>query len=97
MLDIAVEVPVTARVPLALVGVSEADGFTAPEVQIVNAEGDRFLVEVSQQGAVAQPDGATWKNAQQTSDELFRTWYGQDAYMAMDARRHFQSTTPSNP
>ncbi len=34
---------------------------------------------------------ATWTEAQRRSDALFRTWYGDDAYSEMAARRFFQS------
>jgi hypothetical protein len=46
---------------------------------------------------VTQPDATAWKRAQQASDELFRTWYGQDAYMAMTARRYFQPVSQTSP
>lgn len=97
VVDIAVQVPPSASLPVALVGVSEADGFTANEVQAVNAEADRFLIQVSKEGALTQPDAASWQNAQRVSDELFRTWYGQDAFMAMDARRYDEAVASTNP
>jgi len=97
VVDIAVAVPPAATVPLALVGVSEADGFTTSEVQMINGEADKFLIDVSQAGTVTHPDATSWKRAQQASDELFRTWYGQDAYMAMTARRYFQPVSQTSP
>lgn len=80
-----------------LVPVDEADGFTPQDLAIIGAEADKFVVETSQRGTVTRPDPARWQSAQQRSDELFRTWYGKDAYMAMQARRYFDSLQTSQP
>lgn len=90
-LDVAVQVPPGEDVPLVLVPVAEADGFTPQDLSVINAEADRFVVEASQAGAETEPSHSQWKQARQASDELFRTWYGQDAYMGMEAKRYFDA------
>ncbi|MFZ4483506.1 MAG: hypothetical protein ACOYOL_05940 [Chthoniobacterales bacterium] len=97
VVDIAVQVPPGQDVPLVLVGVSEADGFSTAEIGSLNAAADQFVVDVSEGGATPQPNPIKWKQAQQNSDELFRTWYGQDAYMAMTERRYFDSVGQKQP
>lgn len=95
--DLAVEVPPGGEVPLVLVPVTEQDGFTPQDLAIIESQADRFLLEASQGGAVLRPDPASWQAAQRQSDELFRTWYGSDAFMAMQARRHFEGQAPPQP
>lgn len=96
-MDVTVEVPDGEEVPLVLVPVDETDGFTPEDLAIINAEADKFVVETSQEGTVTQPDPSRWQSSQQKSDELFRTWYGNEAYMAMQERRYFESRLPNNP
>lgn len=90
-LEIAVEVPGGESVPLVLVPLSPDDGFTPQDLAIIEAEAQQFLVQASEAGAVFRPDPARWKSSQLLSDEQFRTWYGQEAFMAMEARRHFDA------
>jgi len=96
-IEVAVEVPPGEDVPLVLVPVDGNDGFTQQDLSIIGAEADRFAVEASQGGTVPRPDPATWQSARRQSDELFRTWYGTEAYMAMQARRYSESAAPTLP
>lgn len=96
-IEVAVEVPPGEDVPLVLVPVDESDGFTPQDLAMINTEADRFVVEASQGGTQPQPDPSRWQSAQQQSDELFRTWYGADAYMAMQERRYLESQQTTLP
>jgi len=96
-IEVAVEVPPGEDVPLVLVPVDLADGFTPQDLAFIGAEADRFVVEASQGGTVPQPDPSRWHSARQQSDELFRTWYGTAAYMAMQERRLFEAQQPQPP
>jgi hypothetical protein len=89
--EIVVEVPTGADVPMVLVEVKEEDGFTSSDLSRINQEADRFVVQASGNGTQLKPEPGLWQEAQQRSDELFRTWYGVDAYMAMQERRYFES------
>lgn len=96
-IEVAVEVPPGEDVPLVLVPVDELDGFTPQDLAMINREADRFVVEASQGGTQPQPEPSRWQSAQQQSDELFRTWYGADAYMAMQERRYLESQQTTLP
>jgi len=91
------QVPSGEDVPLVLVPVTESDGLAPHDLAIISAEADRFVLEASSAGTRSQPDPKQWKQAQQNSDELFRTWYGTDAYMAMQARRYLESRISDQP
>lgn len=95
--ELAVEVPLGQDVPLVLVPVDKIDGFTSRDLSVIGAEADRFIIETSQGGTVPRPDAVRWQSARQQSDEHFRTWYGTEAYMAMQARRYFESQQPPVP
>lgn len=97
--EIEVVVPETAEIPLMLFPVVEEEGFTPEEITRMEKEADKFVETVTNNGTTSEPDPARWKSAQQNSDELFRTWYGTDAYMAMSAKRYLESQgiTPAQP
>jgi hypothetical protein len=95
--EIVVEVPTGADVPMVLVEVKEEDGFTTSDLSRINLEADRFVVQATRNGTQLKPEPGLWQEAQQQSDELFRTWYGVDAYMAMQERRYFESRISDNP
>lgn len=95
--ELAVEVPMGQDVPLVLVPVDQSDGFSSRDLSVIGAEADRFILEASQGGTVPRPDPVRWQSARQQSDEHFRTWYGTEAYMAMQARRYFESQQPPLP
>jgi hypothetical protein len=94
---VAVEVPPGEDVPLVLVPVDGNDGFSPQDLSIIGAEADRFVVDASEGGTVPKPDPATWQSARRQSDELFRTWYGTEATMAMQERRYLEAQQAPSP
>lgn len=81
-----IEVPVGESVPLVLSEVLPEDDFTPSELAKNAALADEFLKSATQTDAASQP--VRWRSLVNQADELFRTWYGTDAFLAMEARRH---------
>jgi len=94
-----IEVPQGASVPMALMDLTTDDGFTPSDLQKINSLGDQFVAEATQGNTGRSPNPTAWDNAQRRSDELFRTWYGDDAYNALTMRRFMDArqTASTNP
>jgi hypothetical protein len=81
----AIEVPVGEDLPLFLSEVMAEDEFTPTEIAKNAALAEEFLNSAAQTDAVSQPK--RWRELVNQADELFRTWYGTDAFLAMESRR----------
>jgi hypothetical protein len=82
----AIEVPAGEDLPLVLSEVMAEDEFTPTEIAKNAALAEEFLDSAAETDAVSQPK--RWRQLVNQADELFRTWYGTDAFLAMEARRH---------
>lgn len=80
-----IEVPAGESIPLVLSEVLADDDFTPQEIAKNAALADEFLKSAIQSKAVSQP--AKWRGLVNQADELFRTWYGTEAFLAMESRR----------
>jgi len=93
-----IEIPAGEDLPLVLSEVMVEDEFTPTEIAKNAALADEFLESAAQTDAVSQPK--RWRQLVNQADELFRTWYGTDAFLAMEARRKrelMNDQTGSNP
>ena len=93
-----IEVPVGENLPLFLSEVMAEDEFTPTEIAKNAALAEEFLASAAQTDAVSQPK--RWRQLVNQADELFRTWYGTDAFLAMESRRHrelMNDQSVSNP
>ena len=80
-----IEVPIGENLPLVLSEVMAQDDFTPTEITKNAALAEEFLASAAQTDAVSQPK--RWRQLVNQADELFRTWYGTDAFFAMESRR----------
>ena len=93
-----IEVPAGENLPLFLSEVMADDEFTPTEIAKNAALAEEFLASAAQTDAVSQPQ--RWRQLVNRADELFRTWYGTDAFLAMESRRHrelINDQSVSNP
>jgi hypothetical protein len=86
---LSIEVPTGENLPLVLSEETIEDDFTPEEIVKNRALADQFLDEAKKTDAATDP--VRWRRLVNHSDELFRTWYGTDAYLAMEARRYQES------
>ena len=94
----SIEIPANENLPLVLSEVMAEDEFTPTEIAKNAALADEFLESAARTDAVSQPKH--WRQLVNQADELFRTWYGTDAFLAMDSRRKrelMNDQTGSNP
>ena len=88
---IELEVPKGEDIPLVFADVLADDDFTPAELAKNQSLADDFALKVATSGAAVNP--VRWRREVNHADELFYTWYGQDAYYAMQARRQNEKTS----
>jgi len=87
---IELEIPKGEDIPLVFANVLADDDFTPAEIAKNQSLADDFALKAATSGAEVNP--VRWRREVNHADELFYTWYGQDAYYAMQARRQNEKT-----